>query len=173
MKTGADYKVADGGWWRLADGRLWRLAVPPQSRHLVDTMCTRETHDTSDDSIDRVRNPGFGNCTLKTNTHPITPTRDDQAPEITSDHHFRSCIEQSYIMDIMEGWLSDTIQKDLDQVLGAASCQPSATLNRAHEDDGSNLRTKTSKPGVVQIVKVSSLRVIQSCCCSESTLTFD
>ncbi|KAL8850965.1 MAG: hypothetical protein Q9221_004110 [Calogaya cf. arnoldii] len=56
-------------------------------------------------------------------------------------------------MDIMEGWLSDTIQKDPDQVLGAASRQPSATLNRAHEDDGSNLCTKALKPGVVQIVK--------------------
>ena len=76
-------------------------------------------------------------------------------------------------MDIMEGWLSDTIQKDPDQVLGAASRQPSATLNRAHEDDGSNLCTKALKPGVVQIVKVSPLRVIQSCWCSESTLTFD
>ncbi|KAL8773224.1 MAG: hypothetical protein Q9209_001901 [Squamulea sp. 1 TL-2023] len=53
----------------------------------------------------------------------------------------------------MEGWLSATIQKDLDQVIGVTSCQTSGTLNRAREDDGSNIRTKASKPGVVQIVK--------------------
>ncbi|KAL8784720.1 MAG: hypothetical protein Q9213_003817 [Squamulea squamosa] len=53
----------------------------------------------------------------------------------------------------MEGWLSATIQKDLEQVIGAASCQPSGSLNRTHEDDGSNIRTKASKSGVVQIVK--------------------
>lgn len=58
-------------------------------------------------------------------------------------------------MDIMEAWLSATIKQDLDQTLGVAGSQPLGSLNGAYEDDGSNIRVKASKPGVVQIIKVS------------------
>ncbi|KAL8940717.1 MAG: hypothetical protein Q9216_002667 [Gyalolechia sp. 2 TL-2023] len=56
----------------------------------------------------------------------------------------------------MEGWLSMTIQKDLGEVLGIASNQPSSALGGLYEDDGSNLRVKLSKQGVVQIIKWAS-----------------
>ena len=64
-------------------------------------------------------------------------------------------------MDIMEAWLSATIRNDLDQVLGVPGGQPLGSSNGAYEDDESNIRVKASKPGVVQIVKVSHPRVIR------------
>ena len=60
-------------------------------------------------------------------------------------------------MDIMAGWLSDTLQKDLGGALDITSSQPSAESKLPYEDDGSNLRVKMSKPGIVQIIKVSSV----------------
>lgn len=58
-------------------------------------------------------------------------------------------------MEIMEAWLSATIKQDLDRVLGVAGSQPYGSLDAAHEDDGSCIRVKASRPGVVQIIKVS------------------
>ena len=55
-------------------------------------------------------------------------------------------------MEIMEAWLSATIKQDLDRILGGAGSQ---SLNAAHEDDGSCIRVKASRAGVVQIIKVS------------------
>ncbi|KAL8801332.1 MAG: hypothetical protein Q9182_004538 [Xanthomendoza sp. 2 TL-2023] len=56
-------------------------------------------------------------------------------------------------MDIVEAWLAATIQQDLDRVIQTASVQPASSVNGDYEDDGSNLRVKASKPGVVQIIK--------------------
>lgn len=63
-------------------------------------------------------------------------------------------------MDIMEGWLSMTIQKDLGEALGIASSQSSSALKGHLEDDGSNLRVQLSKQGVVQIIKVSLVSIL-------------
>ncbi|KAI4261844.1 MAG: hypothetical protein L6R42_002965 [Xanthoria sp. 1 TBL-2021] len=57
----------------------------------------------------------------------------------------------------MEAWLSATIKQDLEQTLGVAGSQPLGSLNGAYEDDGSNIRVKASKPGVVQIIKLYRL----------------
>ncbi|KAL9579122.1 MAG: hypothetical protein Q9212_005291 [Teloschistes hypoglaucus] len=52
-------------------------------------------------------------------------------------------------MDIMEEWLSTTIQRDLCQVL-----EHDSTESRAlYEDDGSNIRIRLSVEGIVQIIK--------------------
>ena len=60
-------------------------------------------------------------------------------------------------MDVLQEWLSSTIQKDLGKVLEHAT-QQAQLINRQekcfYEDDGSNLRSKCSKPGLVQISKV-------------------
>lgn len=59
-------------------------------------------------------------------------------------------------MDIMTGWLSSMIQSDLGEVMDLASGGRKAdSLQDKYEDDGSNLRVRASKPGVVQIIKVS------------------
>ncbi|KAL8836746.1 MAG: hypothetical protein Q9170_002811 [Blastenia crenularia] len=60
---------------------------------------------------------------------------------------------RKYFMDIMEGWLSLTVQKDLGGALDNASSHGSNPLNADCEDDGSNLRVEVSKQGVVQIIK--------------------
>lgn len=57
-------------------------------------------------------------------------------------------------MDIMGEWLSTTIQKDLGQVVDHTSGQSKNSSKASYEDDGSNLRVKASKKGVVQITKV-------------------
>ncbi|KAL8753599.1 MAG: hypothetical protein Q9184_005374 [Pyrenodesmia sp. 2 TL-2023] len=56
-------------------------------------------------------------------------------------------------MDIMESWLSATIQRDLGPAVDPASVQQPKASKGTVEDDGSNLRVKASKPGVVQIIK--------------------
>lgn len=63
-------------------------------------------------------------------------------------------------MDILKEWLKSTIIRELSDGLGwlesgaADSPSTSATKISHFEDDGSNLRAKVSKPGVVQITKV-------------------
>lgn len=61
----------------------------------------------------------------------------------------------NFIMDIMAGWLSRTIQRDLSEAMELASGQKANSMQDKYEDDGSNLRVRASKPGVVQIIKVS------------------
>lgn len=61
----------------------------------------------------------------------------------------------------MEGWLSTTIQRDLREALGIATRKSPGALKGRYEDDGSNLRVKLSKQGVVQIIKVSKLIVLR------------
>ncbi|KAL8837454.1 MAG: hypothetical protein Q9176_005641 [Flavoplaca citrina] len=56
-------------------------------------------------------------------------------------------------MDIMGPWLLATIKQDLDRVLGVAYRQPHGSLDGAHGDDGSSVRVRASKPGIVQIIK--------------------
>lgn len=58
-------------------------------------------------------------------------------------------------MDIMTAWLSSMIQSDLGEVMDLASGRKADPLQDKYEDDGSNLRVRASKPGVVQIIKVS------------------
>ncbi|KAL8899095.1 MAG: hypothetical protein Q9207_006372 [Kuettlingeria erythrocarpa] len=53
----------------------------------------------------------------------------------------------------MEGWLSPTMQRDLGSTIDPASGQQPGRQKGNIEDDGSNLRVKASKPGVVQIIK--------------------
>ena len=57
-------------------------------------------------------------------------------------------------MDIMGPWLLATIKQDLDRIWGVADRQPHGSLAGAHGDDGSSVRVKASKPGIVQIIKV-------------------
>ncbi|KAI4288551.1 MAG: hypothetical protein L6R35_002185 [Caloplaca aegaea] len=59
----------------------------------------------------------------------------------------------NFIMDIMAGWLSRTIQRDLSEAMELASGQKANSMQDKYEDDGSNLRVRASKPGVVQIIK--------------------
>ncbi|KAI4267040.1 MAG: hypothetical protein LQ337_008549 [Flavoplaca oasis] len=56
-------------------------------------------------------------------------------------------------MDIMGPWLLATIKQDLDRILGVAYRLPHGSLDGAHGDDGSNVRARVSKPGIVQIIK--------------------
>ncbi|KAL8730009.1 MAG: hypothetical protein Q9166_004332 [cf. Caloplaca sp. 2 TL-2023] len=56
-------------------------------------------------------------------------------------------------MDIVEPWLSATIEKDLNGVIEVTRGQPPGSPKYPHEDDGSNIRVQASKPGVVQIIK--------------------
>ncbi|KAL8726479.1 MAG: hypothetical protein Q9181_006036 [Wetmoreana brouardii] len=58
-------------------------------------------------------------------------------------------------MDIMEEWLSTTIQRDLGRVLDNVNDHPIHSSTVCYEDDGSNLRVEASKKGVVQIIKAS------------------
>ncbi|KAL8714635.1 MAG: hypothetical protein Q9220_001583 [cf. Caloplaca sp. 1 TL-2023] len=53
----------------------------------------------------------------------------------------------------MGEWLSTTIQNDLGKVIQSDHVQPNDPLHRVFEDDGSNIRVKLSKPGIVQLVK--------------------
>ncbi|KAL8948071.1 MAG: hypothetical protein Q9222_005711 [Ikaeria aurantiellina] len=56
-------------------------------------------------------------------------------------------------MDIMGEWLSTTIQSDLGKVIDSTHGPPTDPSHDVFEDDGSNIRVKLSKPGIVQIVK--------------------
>lgn len=57
-------------------------------------------------------------------------------------------------MDIVEAWLSATIQRDLSEAIDELSTESPGLSGHPYEDDGSNLRVTASKPGVVQIIKV-------------------
>ncbi|KAL9010618.1 MAG: hypothetical protein Q9173_004463 [Seirophora scorigena] len=56
----------------------------------------------------------------------------------------------------MTGWLSSMIQSDLGEAMELASGRKAESLQDKYEDDGSNLRVRASKPGVVQIIKWES-----------------
>ncbi|KAL9056598.1 MAG: hypothetical protein Q9206_002691 [Seirophora lacunosa] len=56
----------------------------------------------------------------------------------------------------MTAWLSSMIQSDLGEVMDLASGRKADPLQDKYEDDGSNLRVRASKPGVVQIIKWES-----------------
>ncbi|KAL8697999.1 MAG: hypothetical protein Q9201_006808 [Fulgogasparrea decipioides] len=71
-------------------------------------------------------------------------------------------------MDIMEEWLSTTIQRDLGRVLDNVSDQPIHSSTACYEDDGSNLRVKASKKGVVQIIKWPSYNEVFQASVSDS-----
>lgn len=49
------------------------------------------------------------------------------------------------------------IQRGLGEAIDLALGQQFKIVKGKYEDDGSNLRVKTSKPGLVQIIKVSQV----------------
>lgn len=60
-------------------------------------------------------------------------------------------------MDLLKEWLGSTVARELNAALQWRERTPTQVRlsdNGQYEDDGSNLRAKSSKPGVVQIMKV-------------------
>lgn len=64
-------------------------------------------------------------------------------------------------MDLLaEEWLASTVAKELGEVLRSRLENPDTDIgngtagNIEYEDDGSNLKVKSQKPGVLQISKV-------------------
>ena len=66
-------------------------------------------------------------------------------------------------MDLLKDWLAPTIQNELSQALQwkerGSGQELSSRLGAGYSDDGSNLRVKSSKNGVVQISKVTESHV--------------
>lgn len=60
-------------------------------------------------------------------------------------------------MDLLKEWLIPTVAHELSAAVQWRERTPShirLSDNGQYEDDGSNLRARSSKPGVVQITKV-------------------
>lgn len=61
------------------------------------------------------------------------------------------------MMDLLKVWLDSTVARELNAAVQWRERTPThirLSENGQYEDDGSNLRVKSSKPGVVQIMKV-------------------
>ncbi|KAL8870054.1 MAG: hypothetical protein Q9174_003809 [Haloplaca sp. 1 TL-2023] len=71
-------------------------------------------------------------------------------------------------MDILGEWLSTTIQRGLGQVLDHVDGISVDASEPSYEDDGSNLRVKVSKRGVVQLIKWVEYKEIHEVWISDS-----
>lgn len=61
------------------------------------------------------------------------------------------------MMDVLKDWLGSTVARELNAAVQWRERTPTdirLSDNGQYEDDGSNLRAKSSKAGVVQITKV-------------------
>ena len=68
-------------------------------------------------------------------------------------------------MELLKEWLGSTITRELKAALQWRLSKPAhirPEWNNRYEDDGSNLRVKGLKPGVVQLMKVCSSPSVES-----------